>query len=128
MKSRKISIHYCEHCGVHRHQKPAMERHEKHCTMNPNRECGMCYIAEQGQINIKETIEKITKEICKLNIDISNGKDILKIIRKECGYCPACVLSVSRQGPADYFACVAFDYEQEKIKFFNLYNEGKFDF
>jgi hypothetical protein len=42
MKAVKRWRYYCEHCKKVSGLRTAMEKHEKGCTLNPNRECGIC--------------------------------------------------------------------------------------
>ena len=41
MKTIIKPVYYCEACGKHGLTK-AIERHEKSCTLNPDRECNLC--------------------------------------------------------------------------------------
>ena len=42
MKARQKWVYYCDFCKKKLMVRAAMERHEKHCTMNPDRVCRMC--------------------------------------------------------------------------------------
>ena len=42
MIEKTKKVYYCEHCKKKSFQKYTMENHEKHCTANPNRICGVC--------------------------------------------------------------------------------------
>ena len=92
-----------------------MSRHEKRCTANPNRVCGMC-----GHVGIKGFIEALgagdEDGVDKLR-DVSNG-------------CPACMLAAIRQSslqcPPDEDGqgfSVPFNYEEEKARFWSEINE-----
>jgi len=76
-----------------------METHEKHCTMNPNRECRLCVLA--GTLNdIKVLIEKYKP--LRTQITLSGGfflsEEHLKSLDSDLdGICPNCRLSILRQ-------------------------------
>jgi len=47
MRQRTVTVYYCDHCGARRFQVAAMARHERTCTKNLNRACGMCERIEE---------------------------------------------------------------------------------
>lgn len=42
MKIKTRTVYYCDFCKKKSFRKSSMEKHEKHCTMNPKRECRLC--------------------------------------------------------------------------------------
>lgn len=42
MRVKKVNRYYCDFCKKSNCSKHAMELHEKHCTMNPDRQCRLC--------------------------------------------------------------------------------------
>jgi hypothetical protein len=38
----KKNVYYCEYCKKRSLASFSMKRHEKRCTMNPKRQCGVC--------------------------------------------------------------------------------------
>ena len=42
MQVVQVNKYICDYCGKKQYASWAMKKHEKHCTMNPNRECRMC--------------------------------------------------------------------------------------
>ena len=42
MRTVTKPVYYCDFCKIRRLAKPAMELHERHCTMNHNRKCRVC--------------------------------------------------------------------------------------
>jgi hypothetical protein len=49
MKVKRLLTYYCSYCKKHGHRKPDMEKHEQHCTLNPNRSCRLCGNADQNR-------------------------------------------------------------------------------
>lgn len=84
--------YYCDFCGKGGASGGAMALHEKHCTMNPERECRMCDAAEraygeEGQHPIPDLIAVLgdgeRAGMAALG-ELANG-------------CPACILAAIRQ-------------------------------
>ena len=49
MRTAMRPRYYCDHCNKGNGSPSAMRRHERGCTMNPQRVCGMCkMLAESG--------------------------------------------------------------------------------
>ena len=48
MKAVKRWRYYCDHCKKVSGLRSAMEKHEKGCTLNPARECGICAFLNTG--------------------------------------------------------------------------------
>ncbi len=42
MKTKKVNRYWCDYCNKAGLSKSSMERHEKHCTLNPSRSCRVC--------------------------------------------------------------------------------------
>lgn len=89
MKQVKRWRYYCEFCkkagGVARH----IEKHEKRCTANPNRECGVCPLMEESQTPMAD-----------LQAALIVG---YKELREAANNCPACILAALRQAPDGNF-------------------------
>jgi len=103
MKEKLVRQFRCEHCNKKMYQRPAMAKHELHCTMNPRRECGVCEMLQEVQYPI-EVMTALFPEPLE-NIDYATSK--WDEYRKECQaalkelekitQCPACILSALRQ-------------------------------
>ena len=129
MKKLKRWRYYCDFCKKAGGSAPAMERHEKSCTMNPNRNCRMCDHWAGGC-----DFERV-KEVAKLIIgktswlvyregDEAIEVDILNTLRDEAGGCPACMLAAMRQ--TDTVALFTqFSYEKEKAEFWKVVNNKR---
>jgi len=91
MRVVKKNVYYCDFCkkkGLR-----SLEKHEKYCTGNPNRECRLC----KNKISIPELI---TTYSVSLTTGITIEKYILlntfKQIRDDASQCPACTLTILR--------------------------------
>lgn len=115
MKRVKRWMFYCEHCGKSSGSGGHMSRHEKRCTANPNRRCGMC-----GKVGVAGLVEA-------LGAGDEAGVDRL---REVADGCPACMLAAIRQshlqtGPDEEgmgFA-VPFQFGEEKAAWWAEMNE-----
>lgn len=122
MKVKNKKVYYCDFCGKHRLTINSIENHEKHCTLNPNRECGMC----GEKANYKKEIEFVNRNY-KILISkrdkktygiegtyCENFRNKIKKLKERID-CPACVLSILRQSKIDnvYFE---YDYKEEAEK------------
>ena len=81
MKTKMRPRYYCDHCGKGTGSASYMRRHERGCTLNPNRVCGMC----------KEKYQKSPAEL--LAILNTNG---FSVMQEAANHCPACILSALR--------------------------------
>jgi hypothetical protein len=114
MKTKKVTRHYCEFCSKGSFKKPTMEHHESVCFNNPKRHCAMCENAEEDtRLLIKESMRGFILE----EKESSDGwrtadKAWLDNLRKLTHDCPACILSVLKQGKIEAFDI--FDYKAER--------------
>ena len=114
-------VYYCEYCKKHFLKKT---NHEKHCTLNPNRECRLCGRAESLELLIKKY-----KKQCELKEfdDFHYGRTV-KVIKQpklediwdNVEGCPNCALTILRclsltVPPFD----MDFDYEKELQKWWD---------
>ena len=54
MRAVKRWRYYCDHCKKVSGLRSAMEKHEKGCTLNPNRRCGICDFLTTGGTPLSE--------------------------------------------------------------------------
>lgn len=131
MITKQKNVYYCEFCKKYRLTKPSMEKHEKHCTLNPDRECRVCGEYDKEGIGIcvaylkkeySETIDKNlrTEEVFGLKtikIDEVHIEKFKKVIEETISEidCPACVLSCLRQaGNSEWFWGIGYYYDYRK--------------
>jgi hypothetical protein len=118
MKVTTVKKYTCDFCRKSKYTPHSMRLHEKHCTMNPQRECRMCYLFYS---NSTAPID----ELIKILGDGSNEN--FKSLRDYVGNCPACILAALRQAnlkigmdgyvPDGYEDAYTFDFKQESKKF-----------
>jgi hypothetical protein len=94
MKIFKAWRYKCDFCGKNKHQKTAMEKHELHCTMNPNRVCKFHKYAT-GEEN--PTVPSIASMLILLESHKSDTDYGLKALREATDNCPCCILAALRQ-------------------------------
>lgn len=82
MKIKTKNVYYCDYCK--KHSLRSLEKHEKHCTMNPNRDCRMC-----GRENVLDLVEKYKRAIV--------SDRLMKDIQMSVDDCPNCTLAILRQ-------------------------------
>jgi len=98
MKQQRVTRTRCEcdHCGKVNHSPAHMAKHERHCTRNPDRECGFC-----GDPNRTPTPE-IAQELLQLAVRdtrfsyLVNSDDVIEKLIDLTEGCPACALAAMR--------------------------------
>jgi len=121
MKIKLKKVYYCDFCKKHGLVSWAIKKHEKHCTLNPDRECGLCKKKGVNKKGIK-FIQKAFKEMTSHRIDGSiNAKDVKKFedAVKELSdelECPVCVFSVLRQSEIE-MSWGNYDFKEEMKKY-----------
>lgn len=131
MKVIKKNVFYCDFCKKKSLSGGWMSVHEKKCTANPNRECGVCVVKR----NIADVVNKFNvrfrlhpKQVDYIFSESHNESDYheyqvewlgepvtLQEIRNAVGNCPNCILAVLRQVGFNkhYFQFEKFDYQKE---------------
>ena len=135
MITKKVNRYYCEYCKRSMGHAGHMKKHEKHCTMNPNRECRMCDIVDSERIPLNELIkilpqprrreEIINNELVQCDIaNIGEIKEAFKVLRDKASNCPACILAVLRQLKIESYL-VDFNFKKETDSAFSSYNDAR---
>jgi len=116
MKITTVKKYTCDFCKKSKYTPQSMRLHERHCTLNPDRECRMCYFAFGSS----------TAPMSELLGLFGDGSDAnLKLLRNRVDGCPACILATIRQAkikfdcsvPEGYQDSHAFDFKQESKSF-----------
>jgi hypothetical protein len=110
MRKVKRWRYYCDYCKKSGGSRYHLEKHEKGCTNNPNRECGFCRMVGFEQPDLKKMIaflkDSVTHEPWHWEDDdyeennIKKGKTeagILKELAEMANDCPGCMLAALRQ-------------------------------
>lgn len=125
MKTIKKNVYYCDFCKKKGLSAPAISKHEKHCTSNPNRDCGLChqkidYIGIAEKLKARYKIENEYLEIIDYWSDRVIWTDKPIIIDELFDLmegCPACVLTVMKlAGLTKYIfqSELPFNYSKER--------------
>ena len=122
MKRIKRWRYYCEFCKKAGGSGGHIARHEKSCTMNPNRVCGVCGMLEEDQKPISQLLavlpdgERFIQE--ERDGFISYGtleKEAEKCMPKlrELTNCPACIMAALRQSKIPIPMVESFNFTEE---------------
>jgi hypothetical protein len=109
MKQKMIWRYYCEFCKKSSCSKSAMKKHERRCTSNPSRECGLCLMADGGSGYIKECLA-----VLKSHVGMGEGvlpEEIVDSLDQAANNCPACTYAALKQsGLTRNFPIERIDY------------------
>lgn len=111
--------YYCDFCKKAGCSKGHMVKHERRCTNNPNRVCGMCVLGQiKGQAPLAELIVIAGRP--------ETDHDSLLAAAKGC---PACALAAARQSsrggvfdPEEPLSYLHFDYKRASRDFLDKIN------
>lgn len=135
MRKVKRWRYYCEFCKKSGGSGSHMAKHEKACTMNPDRVCGMCKALEQEQPNLTELMallpnpgdylikHEIWEELPGLDGVVERS---MPELREKSGNCPACILAALRQAKIPVRAIESFNFTEECKTFWVDINERNF--
>ena len=127
MRTKKVNRYYCDFCKKAGCNKYWIVRHEEHCTMNPDRKCGMCEAMDKSQPEMSDLLSILPKpeeyfetieygegefadsySITKLNqiFDLQKLRDVAE-------NCPICIFAALRQIKIPIPAVEGFDFKKE---------------
>ena len=125
MTKKKVWRYYCDFCKKSGCSVYHIQKHEAACTNNPDRQCGICKIAELDQAPMDELIAALG----------TWDKEGLKSLKTASDGCPVCILAAIRQSKLqlqveerDGYEInfhVDFNYEEAKADFWSGYNDEK---
>jgi hypothetical protein len=134
---KQVWQYKCEFCGKKRISASAMSKHEKHCTLNPDRECRLhSHGRLDPQVPMSELLEAI--RLCKtenrsvFSPEKADTRDdsafeIVRVLvdieplRKAARECPMCIFAALRQ--SGHRPSEVFDYMKELDDFWCQANE-----
>lgn len=134
MRTKSITVHYCDFCKTRKFTRPAMQKHEKGCTLNPNRICGMCaYELNHGGDRESAPLSELIDLCNTFSINFSaNQISVDEFDRKEeenaadlaeaAAHCPACMLAAIRQSGT---CLVKFDFKEESKSWWAEFNNDR---
>jgi hypothetical protein len=111
----------CEFCGKTGSSASHMTRHERGCTKNPNRLCGVCH--QKWDDDHKEILIKALGD--------GRSKEVVDDLREAAEGCHACMMAAVRlsglQTPPDEegpgFSIEHFNYKEEKDRYWHDRNQ-----
>ena len=93
MKKKQVWRYWCGYCNKAGLSASHMMKHEKHCTMNPDRECRMCkHVGQNGQ-----GLSLLVEMARQFTPTEEGAKTLAWELEQEAGNCPICVYSAIRQ-------------------------------
>lgn len=137
MKTKTATRYYCDYCERSSDSASHMARHEKHCTMNPERQCRVCGFLElhqkpmivlRGCFPIKTDVmvqDEFGYTVTYLG-SLKIGEGLTKL-RELTENCPACILATIRQSGIPVPAVEGFDFMAEMAAAWTSFNEAHCD-
>lgn len=123
MRQVKRWRYYCDYCRKAGGSKGHIIAHEKGCTKNPNRECGLCRFGEQEQVPLPELIAFVEQRALLIPDDDyfypHNGKHteaLVNELQAKANNCPACTLAALRQSKKQVFLNAGFNVKERWAK------------
>ena len=136
MRTKKVNRYYCDYCKKSGCSASHMSRHEKRCTMNPNRKCGVCGLMEEEQPAMSELLKVLPKASDYPPVEDEFGgqtlpQELLDLteaamprLRKVANNCPACILAAIRQSGVPVPAVSSFDFTTEMKGVWSDFNDA----
>lgn len=116
---------YCDFCNKGGGSGGHIKKHESRCTLNPNRECGMCNLRHHEQPDLRALISILPDPEELKSIDVSEDglhawttwRDIppetVARLRDASGDCPACIMAALRQRGLPVASAGGFNFTEE---------------
>lgn len=134
MRMKLRPRYYCDFCRKNSGFAAHMAKHEKACTNNPARVCGVCASAELVQKPWSELLAALDEDIAagirsdeweetEVGAACSGPITIPRLIDLAMG-CPACILAAVRQ--RDAFD-ISFNYKKCHEEFWSSVNENRWE-
>ena len=130
MKVKKVNRYYCDFCKKSGAAAGHMNKHERRCTMNPKRECGMCVLINGAVAEPMSVLLAILPDPADflvveeyIGLDAAT-EETMTALREATNNCPACILAALRQrGILDKTWVQSFNYKTEMETAMNEHNE-----
>lgn len=144
MRTKTVKRHWCDFCNRAGLQAYAMARHEKHCTMNPARDCRVCGLlggsVHVGAERMASLVAILPDPTEFLDTQFWSGddsphsrlaaslKDAMPTLREEVDGCPACILAALRQKKIPAYMAEDFNFTAEMKEIFADRNSERRDY
>lgn len=118
--------YYCDHCNKGNGSPSAMRRHERGCTLNPLRVCGMCAkLHEAGGPEPAPPRDELLRLL---------DAEGFEAMREAANRCPACILTAlrSRNAKSEFGSFTVagpedgrneWSYATEKVEYWKAHND-----
>ena len=132
MRKVKRWRYYCDFCNKVSGSSYHMKRHEKACTMNPDRYCRMCAMFDLEQAKIKKLLwalpcpNIVDDDFGITLINIKSAEKAMAKLREISNDCPACIMAAIRQKGYPVPAITSFNFTEECKMWWAEFNEGRF--
>ncbi len=124
MRVRKVNRYYCDFCKKAGGSGGHIRKHEDHCTMNPQRGCGVCGILKAEQKPMADLLACLPDPLPYVEEDefdaVSYSAELtvavnaaLPALRDLAGSCPACILAAIRQKGIPVPMVTSFNWTSE---------------
>lgn len=142
MRTKKVNRYWCDFCNRAGLSAGHMRSHEKHCTMNPNRECRVCKMVADDRdadfvmpplsalvailpdpLPFKRVYEGITGHGYFDESLVGDVGTVLSTLRAAAGGCPACILAAIRQRGIPVPMVEKFSFTDEMKEIWNGINK-----
>ena len=105
--------YYCDHCGKAGGHAGHMRKHERGCTLNPERVCGIhSFQSDEHQPTMEALRAALVEDLAAPPPDYANTPWPIPKLRNVADGCPACILAALRQC-ADKSHWFDFDFKKE---------------
>ena len=127
---------YCDYCKKAGGSGGHILRHEKHCTLNPNRVCNVCgSLLELEQKPMSELLVILPngKDFCSTDkygfisyIGLENKvEEVMPKLRELTEGCPACIMAALRQANIPVLIVESFSFRNEMTVIFDDINKSR---
>lgn len=133
MKTIKKNVYYCDHCGKRSLSARHMKIHELGCTLNPQRQCGLCEGRDITtfieQLKTRFEIKIVKSDFGDVEEVVWKGDEIkLDEIMEFTDNCPNCTLAILRQTKLNYSIFgFNYDYKGELNEYWAEKNQKEYD-
>ena len=134
MKTKIKKVYYCDFCKKHSLTSWSLEKHEKHCTLNPQRYCRICQTQRVNEHWIKKLQDAFKTMEAKKQATPSSpaafsysGEIVSEFqhkfdeIKRETG-CPICFLSIVRLSKITTYL-TTYNFQKEMQEYWNEVNQ-----
>ena len=144
VRIKKVNRYYCEFCGKSNCSAPSISKHEKRCTMNPHRYCGMHYMFDLRQPSIPLMLlmlpepsdfwrERTEYGFCEKPYTWGTYEDgleaavkqVMPRLREFADNCPACIMTALRLKGIPV-SLTDLDFKQECEAWWATFNEDSY--